>query len=167
MRVSFTTPSQPKISITKFLPFPPLPLTAPLSPRFPKIRPNMGPVQGQTSRQLLRSRPLDARTGGREPRSRAPRKSPSQVGGGSRALRLRIGGKLRDDALRAGSGSSPTLLRAESVGRGGVCGPWWPLPGTIPGLGSGVPRRGRREGGRGREEGVRRKGKGGERRRAE
>lgn len=82
-------------------------------------------------------------------------------------MRLRIGGKLRDDALSAGSSPSPTLLRAESVGRGAVCGPWRPLPGTIPGLGSGDPPPGRWEGGGGREEGVRRKGKGGERRRAE
>lgn len=82
-------------------------------------------------------------------------------------MRLWIGGKLGDDALRAGSGPSSTLLRAESVGRGEVCGPWRPLPGTIPGLGSGDPRLGRRKGGGGREKGVKRKGKGGERRRAE
>lgn len=51
------------------------------------------------------------------------------------ASRLPIGWKVGMTRCARGPAPPPTPRRAVSVGRGGVCGPGRPLPGTNPGLG--------------------------------
>lgn len=99
--------------------------------------------------------------GGRDGLERPGSHGP-QAGGGSQASRLQIGWK--EGMMRYARGPAPPLrpCARRTWGRGGVDGPRRPLPGTVPSLGSGDPRRGRREGRR--EEGVKREGKGGEER---